>query len=189
MTSWTTSPSPVDRPSWTGSPPRGDGWKRSGLLELIEHPERLPAETQRRLGLEYFKPQIPCPFLEDESCSIYAERPFVCREYLVTSPAENCTTLNEGTIEGVADAVADLADHRADRWEHDRKEPFPWVPLISPRTGPRLTPTRRPRPVPRSGPAVLSTSSPRNPIRGPSAGPDGLPSEPGVSRPSLSEDP
>jgi Fe-S-cluster containining protein len=40
--------------------------------------------------LEYFHEGIPCPFLEDESCSIHANRPISCREYLVISPAENC---------------------------------------------------------------------------------------------------
>lgn len=39
---------------------------------------------------EYIAQNIPCPFLEDESCSIYEDRPLVCREYLVTSPSENC---------------------------------------------------------------------------------------------------
>lgn len=40
--------------------------------------------------LEYFYAAIPCPFLENEACSIYENRPLACREYLVTSPAENC---------------------------------------------------------------------------------------------------
>jgi len=39
---------------------------------------------------EYFHEWISCPFLENEACSIYSMRPLVCREYLVTSPAENC---------------------------------------------------------------------------------------------------
>jgi hypothetical protein len=34
---------------------------------------------------------MPCPFLIDESCSIHAHRPVVCREYNVTSPPELCT--------------------------------------------------------------------------------------------------
>ena len=33
---------------------------------------------------------LACPFLLDDACSIYAERPFVCRQYLVTSPPELC---------------------------------------------------------------------------------------------------
>ena len=42
----------------------------------------------------YFKVGVPCPFLEDESCSIYAERPMVCREYLVTTPPSLCASLD-----------------------------------------------------------------------------------------------
>lgn len=42
------------------------------------------------LALEYFAQNIACPFLEDESCSIHPNRPLSCREFLVTSPAENC---------------------------------------------------------------------------------------------------
>lgn len=47
-------------------------------------------EDFRTLGLDYFRLGIPCPFLEEESCSIHPYRPNSCREYLVTSPAENC---------------------------------------------------------------------------------------------------
>ena len=32
-------------------------------------------------GLAYLRLGIPCPFLEDESCSIYEDRPLVCRDY------------------------------------------------------------------------------------------------------------
>jgi Fe-S-cluster containining protein len=46
--------------------------------------------SDRELSTAYFALGIPCPFLEDESCSIHPERPLVCREYLVTSPAELC---------------------------------------------------------------------------------------------------
>lgn len=49
----------------------------------------------------YMKEDIPCPFLEDESCSIHPDRPLVCREYLVTSPAENCVSPTYDTIEKV----------------------------------------------------------------------------------------
>ncbi len=42
------------------------------------------------LGLEYFALGIPCPFLEEERCSIYSIRPMRCREYMVVSPAERC---------------------------------------------------------------------------------------------------
>jgi Fe-S-cluster containining protein len=56
---------------------------------------RLKRETMDRLPLfhyapEYFRLGLPCPFLEEESCSIHADRPLVCREHLAVSPAEHC---------------------------------------------------------------------------------------------------
>jgi Fe-S-cluster containining protein len=44
---------------------------------------------------------VPCPFLENESCSIHPERPVVCREYLVTSSPEWCSRPSEKKVEGV----------------------------------------------------------------------------------------
>jgi Fe-S-cluster containining protein len=46
--------------------------------------------SDRELSVAYFALRVPCPFLEAESCSIHPDRPLVCREYLVTSPAELC---------------------------------------------------------------------------------------------------
>jgi Fe-S-cluster containining protein len=63
----------------------------AGLLEKLRRPESWYGEEgYREFGLKYFQQKIPCPFLEDESCSIYSERPITCREFLVTTPAENC---------------------------------------------------------------------------------------------------
>jgi Fe-S-cluster containining protein len=62
----------------------------SGLLERLRWPVSLGDPERQTLAVDYFHQQIACPFLEDESCSIYADRPLVCREYLVTTPAENC---------------------------------------------------------------------------------------------------
>jgi hypothetical protein len=42
------------------------------------------------LALDYLYQRVPCPFLEDESCSIHPIRPLICREYLVTSPPQFC---------------------------------------------------------------------------------------------------
>jgi Fe-S-cluster containining protein len=52
-------------------------------------------------SLAYFRQGVPCPFLEDESCSIHPERPLVCREYLVTSPPEVCSTIGAGRVRRV----------------------------------------------------------------------------------------
>jgi Fe-S-cluster containining protein len=51
------------------------------------------------LGMDYFRLGVACPFLEAESCSIHSDRPLSCREYLVTSPAENCKTPSAETIQ------------------------------------------------------------------------------------------
>lgn len=53
------------------------------------------------LSLSYFELGIPCPFLVDEACSIHAQRPSLCREYLVTSPATSCATLGRAPIDRV----------------------------------------------------------------------------------------
>lgn len=47
---------------------------------------------------KYFKYGVACPFLEDESCSIYPDRPLVCREYLVHTPVENCSDVTKGGV-------------------------------------------------------------------------------------------
>jgi Fe-S-cluster containining protein len=50
-------------------------------------------DTVNETALQFFELGVPCPFLEDESCSIHPQRPSVCREYLVTSPASDCVQL------------------------------------------------------------------------------------------------
>ncbi|MGQ0540698.1 MAG: YkgJ family cysteine cluster protein [Blastocatellia bacterium] len=56
------------------------------------------AKEAMRTVLSYFHEGIPCPFLEDESCSIHQNRPVACREYLVTSPAANCAKPTAETV-------------------------------------------------------------------------------------------
>jgi Fe-S-cluster containining protein len=46
------------------------------------------------LGMRFFELQRPCGFLENEECGIYDNRPLICREYAVTSPAELCSDLD-----------------------------------------------------------------------------------------------
>jgi hypothetical protein len=59
---------------------------------------------------------VPCPFLEDESCSIHEQRPIVCREHHVTTPAANCAQLFQINVERVeppvrvGEALARVAD-------------------------------------------------------------------------------
>lgn len=75
--------------------------KDAGLLDRLRAADKPLGFEYKQLGLEYFRQGVPCPFLEDESCSIHPERPLVCREYLVVSPAENCTRQNSLPIESI----------------------------------------------------------------------------------------
>ena len=50
------------------------------------------------LNHAYYAQSLPCPFLEDEICSIYEFRPAACRELLVTSPQELCQNMATNPI-------------------------------------------------------------------------------------------
>ena len=130
-----------------------DAWRRlddAGLFEVLQSRESWTPEDVERRGLEYFRLGIPCPFLEEESCSIHAERPLSCREYLVTSPAECCAAPTRENIDtlriplSVWPALA-LCDRPA-------TGPFiPWVPLVlAPRWADDCPP-----PAARPGPEVV----------------------------------
>ncbi len=58
------------------------------MIEPLMNPEYTD-EPVLAVAKEYFALQLPCPFLTDESCSIYPYRPVACREYNVTSPPEH----------------------------------------------------------------------------------------------------
>lgn len=63
----------------------------AGLIDRMVNEDWLAeTESARQLALDYLYQRVPCPFLEDESCSIHPIRPLICREYLVTSPPEHC---------------------------------------------------------------------------------------------------
>ncbi|WP_165219889.1 YkgJ family cysteine cluster protein [Aquisphaera insulae] len=73
----------------------------AGLLETLRKPDSVPRSEREAVGLAYFEQGIPCPFLEDESCSIHEERPLICREYLVSSDPALCSDPGGGRVEGV----------------------------------------------------------------------------------------
>src|SRR5262249_37600349 len=71
---------------------RVDRLREAGLLETyLERDPSLGREEARAIAERYFALGLVCPFLEDDACSIYEDRPFVCRQYLVTSPAALCS--------------------------------------------------------------------------------------------------
>lgn len=64
---------------------------KAGLIDrLVNEDWLVETESAQQLALDYLYQRVPCPFLEDESCSIYPIRPLICCEYLVTSPPEHC---------------------------------------------------------------------------------------------------
>ena len=80
----------------------------SAALEARRLVDRLRAashltdvDEKGRLARDYFRAQVACPFLEEESCSIHPDRPLSCREYLVTSPAARCQEPEASGIEKV----------------------------------------------------------------------------------------
>jgi Fe-S-cluster containining protein len=83
--------------------------------------------TDREMSLAYFALKVPCPFLEEESCSIHPDRPLVCREYLVTSPAELCSGPAQEGVTPVAVPKVSLA---ARRLQDDKDEWFPLALLM-----------------------------------------------------------
>jgi Fe-S-cluster containining protein len=65
--------------------------QEAGLASVyLDRDPDLSQEEARTVAREYFGLGLVCPFLEEDACGIYQERPFVCRQYLVTSPAILC---------------------------------------------------------------------------------------------------
>ncbi len=97
--------------------------------------------ADRELSVGYFALGIPCPFLEEESCSIHPERPLVCREYLVTSPAELCAGPQQ---EGVTPVPVPKVSLAARGLQDDQESCFPLAMLMDwaktrPRNGVKRT--------------------------------------------------
>jgi Fe-S-cluster containining protein len=71
----------------------------AGLMKELEGlTSGEPMDDARSLATRYFEKNIACPFLVDESCGVYPERPLLCRHYLVTSPAEYCSTPGKNLV-------------------------------------------------------------------------------------------
>jgi Fe-S-cluster containining protein len=125
---------------------------RAGLLDKVQAADRGTAEDYTTLVGTYFQEGIPCPFLEEGSCSIYDERPITCREYLVTSLPENCARLGS---EGVRRVRLPLRVFNAvARWQVPPQEHFleRWVPLI---LAPEWAAAHPDDPPPKPGPELL----------------------------------
>jgi Fe-S-cluster containining protein len=59
----------------------------------------IPDDELEPINRAYYALRHPCPFLDQEICSIYEARPAACRELLVTSPAQLCDNLAENPVQ------------------------------------------------------------------------------------------
>jgi Fe-S-cluster containining protein len=68
--------------------------EQAGLLaqlqQVAETDRPITDDMMEPINRAYYALKLPCPFLENEACSIYEDRPAACRELLVTSPADWC---------------------------------------------------------------------------------------------------
>ena len=106
--------------------------ERAGLLEKLarlQEPPSLSDEDMQALTKEYFLQQIPCPFLENECCSIYEFRPSRCREYLVISPANHCHDPYTQRIDRLPVSIR-LSEALSRMWAQATQTPPQLIPLI-----------------------------------------------------------
>lgn len=71
------------------------------LSELCEAVDQASDEALDEVNRRYYALRMACPFLEEETCTIYDERPAACRELLVTSPADRCADLIANPVETI----------------------------------------------------------------------------------------
>ena len=76
--------------------PRSESVSRRAFF--FKHTKTDPNERWFDFNRAYVALQVSCPFLEDARCIIYADRPFVCREFLVMSDPVHCNTLDEHVV-------------------------------------------------------------------------------------------
>ena len=103
----------------------------AGLLKIIQTAESWTVADYQAMVTAYFPLGIACPFLEDESCSIYQVRPITCREFMVTSPARHCAELDSAKVRRVTLPLQVF--HAVARWQEPEDHDGhlePWVPLI-----------------------------------------------------------
>ena len=101
-------------------------WQR--LSELCNAPEQGNDDALEVVNREYYALRMPCPFLEEEVCTIYEERPAACRELLVSSPPERCEDLINNPVEPIAVPVL-VSTVLGLLWQELRKSPTRLIPL------------------------------------------------------------
>ncbi|MHC9064045.1 YkgJ family cysteine cluster protein [Nitrospira sp. CMX1] len=75
-------------------------WQR--LSELCDASDAPSDDALDEINRRYYGLRLACPFLEEEVCTIYDERPAACRELLVTSPADRCEDVIANPVDTIA---------------------------------------------------------------------------------------
>ncbi len=101
-------------------------WRR--LSEVCNAPEQPKDDGLEDLNREYYALRLPCPFLEEETCTIYEERPSACRELLVTSPPERCDDLLNNPIEPIISPIR-MSTVFGLLWQHLTRSSTSLIPL------------------------------------------------------------
>jgi Fe-S-cluster containining protein len=126
----------------------------AGMVQTLEERSSWDENRFIDIGTRYFHQGVACPFLEEESCSIHLDRPVTCREYLVTSPAENCACPRKDNIDKIDLPVQVwTALARFDDTTPDEKY-VRWVPLV---LAPEWADAHPIEPTERPGPELLRT--------------------------------
>lgn len=125
---------------------------QAGLLDKLRTRDEWTDLENKEVQVEYFRQVIACPFLEDESCTIYGNRPASCREFLVTSPADKCALPTNEEVRIVKLPFRVMSALARFDTDSPTAEQIRWVPLVlalewaiehpdtcPPRPGPELT--------------------------------------------------
>jgi len=106
-----------------------DRLRESDCLDRAVNYHHLSEDETMNMIKDYFALGISCPFLVEESCSIYPIRPLICREYLVISSPEHCASLDGEKIRRLQFPVS-VAETFAMMDGVRFKGENPYVPLI-----------------------------------------------------------
>ena len=102
----------------------------AGLRDRLENISDLATAQKHRLAQEYFDLNLDCPFLENQSCGIYKDRPLQCREFLVTSDPRFCAELDPERIEHVEQPVSMAAALRKLSLDSQNTTGRGWILMI-----------------------------------------------------------
>ncbi len=111
-------------------------------------------DARRVVARRYLRLDLPCPLLFDGVCSVRADRPLACRQYLVTSDPVHCAppgnTIDQvvrirsrsDVLRGFAEVSRDFGERRhqilAFALAESRRNGPPAPPPAEPRSGPRM---------------------------------------------------